>query len=311
MNELPFEMDPDWKLILERLSKIRLENDYSIGNAEFIRTHLTSFDDRIRGGAALAATGCLFEPNILDLVIDIAETDGNVAIRKAALQSLSTVIYEGVMQGLEESHGADTFMDDAEEWEEFQTGGLKEDYLRVKHLLLNVLEDEIDLSMQELALSSLADLGFQPEIREKIAEFFHSERQASRLIALHAMGKFPQYWIETLAEAIQLETPVAILKEAISAAYSSRSGELSRAIEGILTHKDPEVLRFAILTLSNINLSDNLGDILQHFSLHENSLVQEAAKDGIELMNQQNFQSYLSDDLGMDAETDDPEETDD
>ncbi|MCB0258012.1 MAG: hypothetical protein KDI55_30185, partial [Anaerolineae bacterium] len=87
MHELPYEQNPQWKEILALLSKIRSENDYAQAHVEFIREQLTSFDDRIRGGAALAAEGCLFEPYILDLVIDIAENDGNAAIRKAALQS--------------------------------------------------------------------------------------------------------------------------------------------------------------------------------------------------------------------------------
>ena len=38
---------------------------------------------------------------------------------------------------------------------------------------------------------------------------------------------------------------------------------------------------------------------IQHFSLHENSLVQEAARDGIEAFTRASFNQYLKDDLGM------------
>ncbi|MCB0292913.1 MAG: hypothetical protein KDH97_21850, partial [Calditrichaeota bacterium] len=94
----------------------------------------------------------------------------------------------------------------------------------------------------------------------------------------------------------------ALLKEAISASYSSQSPRLAQAIEGVLDHRDSEVLRYALMTLANLNLSENLGEILQRFSLHENSAIQEAAKDGIELINQKNFQKYMEEDLGMDPE---------
>ncbi|MCK6619333.1 MAG: HEAT repeat domain-containing protein [Calditrichaceae bacterium] len=299
MHDLPYQQDPDWKSILERLSHIRLENDYSTGNVEFVRESLQSFDDRVRGGAALAAAGCLFEPNILDQVIGLAEYDENPAIRKAAVQALGEVISEGVEQGLEDEHGPGTALDDAEAWEEYQSGALQDDYLRVKHLLFNLLEFEEDLGMQELALTALADLGFLNEVQQKIGEFFASARASSRLVAVHAMGKYPQFWKDELEALVTPDTPAALLKEAISASYSSESARLAKAIEKVLSHSDPEVLRFAILTLANINKTENLPDILQHFTLHENSLVQEAARDGIEMYTRANFDKYLKDDLGM------------
>ncbi len=300
MHDLPYQQDPNWKEILDQLSHIRIQGDYSPGHVDFIREQLTSFDDRVRGGAALAASGCLFEPYILDVVIDMAENDVNPAIRKAALQSLKEVIYEGVMQDLESQEGFSSSSDDADEWEEDQLEALREQYYRVKNILMNILQDDDEPGLQELALSSLADLGYLPEIRQKIEEFFRSGRKSSQLVALHAMGKFPQYWIEHLAELIQPETQVDLLKEAISASYSSQSAELAQAIEEVLIHKDPEVLRYAILTLANINKSKKLAEILQHFSLHENSGVQEAARDAIELIAKKNFERYIRDDLGMD-----------
>ncbi|MCB0297863.1 MAG: hypothetical protein KDG51_22015, partial [Calditrichaeota bacterium] len=199
---------------------------------------------------------------------------GNAAIRKAALQSLGAVIHEGVMQGMEDEQGAGTGMDDAEEWEEFQSGGLKDDYQRVKNLLFTLLEDEEEPELQQLALSGLSSLGFLEEVREKIGEFYDSGRTSAQLVALHAMGKFPQYWIDQLASLIRPDAPPALLKEAISASYSSQSPRLAQAIEGVLDHRDSEVLRYALMTLANLNLSENLGEILQRFSLHENSAIQ-------------------------------------
>ncbi|NIT74702.1 HEAT repeat domain-containing protein [candidate division KSB1 bacterium] len=260
---------------------------------------MQSFDDRIRGGAALAAEGCLFEPYILDLVFEIAENDGNPAIRKAAIQTLSQVIHEGVMQNMEDEIGASTAVDDVEEWEEYQAGDLRDDYLRVRHLLMNLLEDEDDPEMQELALFGLADLGFLPEVREKIADFISSNRKASQLVALKAMGRYPQYWEDHLEAMITPDAPTDILQEAISACYSSDSSRLAKAIEGVLEHSNPEVLRFALLTLANINKSENLADILQQFSLHQDTIVQEAARDGLELINKKNFSDFLRTDLGM------------
>ena len=294
MRDLPIDETADWQEILNVISQIREGNDYSTLNVDFIRDHLESRDDRIRGGAVLAAEGCLFEQGILDRVIEVAEQDGNPAIRKAALKSLAHVIYEGVHQGLEDDIGASSAMDDAEEWEEIQTGNLQEDYLRVKNLLYGILEDDGDLSLQELALSSLADLGFQPYIRDKITLFLDSEQLSSKQVALAATGRYPQYWLDELEMYIQPGMDIELLKEAISSAYSSNSTRLSDAIEQILSHKDPEVLQYALLTLANIGKAENLREILQHFSLHENGVVQEAARDGIELFTRNNFTAQFS-----------------
>ncbi len=299
MHDLPYEENPNWKEILDRLSGIRDSGDYSHENVELIRQELQSFDERIRGGATLAAEGCLFEPYILDQVISIAEYDDTPAIRKAAIRSLSIVIHEGVMEGMEDEAGADTQLDEAEEWEEFQTGGLRDDYQRVKNLLFNFLEYEDDVEIQELALSALADLGFRVEIRDKISEFLASERQSAKQIALNAMGKYPRYWEEELCALIKLDTPEELLKEAISASYASESAALAKAITGILEHKNPETLRFAILALANINKTENLPDILQQFGLHPDSQVREAARDAIETFTQKNFKQYMREDLGL------------
>lgn len=299
MQELPYQQHPEWKAILERLSQIRQEGEYTPENIEFIIEQLQSFDDRIRGGAALAAEGCLFEPRVLNLVVELAETDGTPAIRKAAIQALAPIIHEGVMQGLEDEVGASTGVDDAEEWQEFQEADLREDYLRVKHLLLSLLELEENWEIQESALSSLADLGFLPQVQEKIEEFFRSSRQSAQLVALHAMGKFPHYWEEHLLEVIRPDTPVALLKEAISACYSSESAKLARAIEGVLEHEDPEVLRYALLTLANIHRTEGLEEILQRFCLHEHPLVQEAAREGLEQISRRNLGDYLRNELGF------------
>lgn len=299
MQDLPYEQHPEWRAILEILVSIREQEDYSPANVEFIRLQLQSLDDRVRGGAALTASGCIFEPGILELVIDLAEEDDNLAIRKAAIQSLGAVISEGVAQDFEDEIGSDTWMDEVEEWSDYQTGSLRDDYLRVKYLLFNFLEYQDDITVQEAALAALVDLGFLMEIREKTVELLASERQSSQLVALHAIGKYPGYWEDELAELISPDTPNALLKEAISASYSSNSARLAKKIEGVLGHADSEVLRFALLTLANLNKTEGLADILQHFSLHEDPLVQEAAKEGIELTSRKNFEDYMKDNLGM------------
>lgn len=299
MEDLPFQPDPDWKDVLDALAQIRYQEDYSPANVDFIRQHLGSTDDRVRAAAALTAQGCILEPYLLDAVMEMAEYDENTAVRRAAIQSLATVIHEGVMQDWEDEQGAGTAMDEAEEWEELQSGELREDYQRVKYFLMNLLEDDSDYTFQEVALSALGDLGFLPEVQAAISRSLDSPRRSSQLVALNVMGRYPQYWEDELAALIKPETPVALLKEAISASYSSESGQLAAAIAGVLDHSDPEVLRFALLTLANINKTEGLGEILQRFSLHENSLVQEAARDGIELINKKNFSGFLEDELGM------------
>ncbi len=290
----------EWKLILDRLSAIREQEDFSSANVEFIRSHLQSHDERVRGGAALAAEGCLFEPYILDLVLDIAENDENEAIRKAAIQSLGQVIYEGVLQDFEDDEGATTDLEFYEEWDELQAGTLKEEYLRSKNLLFSILQNEFDdRSVREAALNAVSDLGFLPDVEEWIEDFMESEYQSSKLVAIHAMGKYPQSWEEELATSLLPGTPKPLLMEAISSSYSSQSAKLAKCIEQLLNTDDPDILSYALLTLANINLTEGLGEILQSFSLHADEKVRKAARDALENFSKQSFSDYLQDELGF------------
>jgi len=290
----------DWKEILDRLSAIREQEDYSSENVEYIRTHLQSPDYRVRGGAALAAEGCLFEPGILNLVVELIETEENPPIRKAAIQSLGRVIYEGVMEELEDEAGADTYLDDSEEWREIQAGTLRDDYIGVKNLLFSILLDEFeDREVRETALISLSDLGFLPEVRDWIRDFVESEHQSSQLVALHAMGKYPQYWEEQLARFLSPQTAKPLIIEAISSSYSSESSRLAQQIVQLLKTDDPDILSYALLTLANINRTEGLGEILQEFSLHSDERVRDAAKQAIEMFSKKNFQDFLGSELGM------------
>ncbi len=300
MHSLPFEEDPQWREVLEELSRIREQGDYSAESVEYIKQKLQSPDDRVRGGAALAAEGCLFEPYIADLLIELAENDPNPSIRKAALQSLEGIIAEGVAQGFEDATGPEAEVEYAEDWAEVEYGSLREDYLRVKHLVLRLLEDPAEpMEVREVALAVLGNLGFLETIRDYIREFIGSKRKSAQLVALHAMGKFPHFWEEELAQMITPDQDKSLLMEAISASYSSESEKLARRIEAILHHQDADVLSYALLTLANINKTPNLGEILQQFSLHPDPRVQEAAREAIEQFSRNNFNRFMTDELGL------------
>lgn len=292
--------DSDWKEALQRLSHIRQQDDYSNVNVDFIRESLLSEDERIRGGAALAAAGCLFEQHVIDLLTTIAEQDDTTPVRKAAIESLRGVIEESVEQGLEDE---DFEPEDMEEWEEFQTETLQQEYLRVKDLMLGILQnEEDDLEVRELALFNLSSLGFSEYIRFWISDFYESPHQSSQLIAVKSMGKYPYYWENQLESLIDPKTAKPLLMEAISASYSSESSLLAERIENVLAEPNPDadVIRYALPTLANINLTENLGELLQQFSLHPDTKVQEAAKSAIELFTKKSFDRFLHDELGMD-----------
>lgn len=300
MSEFEFLNDPDWKETLQRLSHIREQDDYSVVNVDFIRESLLSSDERIRGGATLAAAGCLFEQHIIDLLSSIVEEDDTIGVRKAAVQSLQGVIEEGVMQGLEEE---DFEPEDMAEWEEFQTETLQQEYLRVKDLMLGILQnEEDDLEVREQALLNLSSLGFSEYIRFWISEFYESPHQSSQLMAVKSMGKYPYHWESELESLIDPKTAKPLLMEAISASYSSESSLLAERIENVLANPNPdaEVICYALPTLANINLTENLGELLQDFSLHPEPKVQEAAKAAIEVFTKKSFDKYLHDELGMD-----------
>jgi HEAT repeat protein len=295
-----FKQVENWKDVLDRLSAIREQEDYTPENVEYIRESLQSPDEKIRGGAALAAEGCLLEPHILDLLIHLAENDSSNAIRKAALQSLGGIIYEGVMQDFESPTGPDTALDESEEWDEIQLESLREDYLRTKNLLFSILQnEEEDLEIREAALMSLSNLGFLEEVREWISDFIHMPEESARLVALHAMGKFPLYWIQTLSQFLEPGQPKPLLLEAISSSYASDSELLARKIEQLLSSDDPDILSYALLTLANLNKTENLGEILQNFSLHQDERVRKAAREGIEHFTRLNFERYIKDEFGF------------
>ena len=300
MAQFNSEHQTDWKEILQRLSRIREQSDYTNANVDFIRENLLSSDERIRGGAVLAATGCLFEQHIIDLLSTIAEEDDSTGVRKAAVQSLGGVIEEGLEQGLEDE---DFEPEDMEEWEEFQTETLQQEYLRIKDLMLGILQnEEEDLEVRDIALYNLSSLGFSEYIRNWISEFFDSPHQSSQITAVKSMGKYPYHWENELETLIDPKTAKPVLMEAISASYSSESPQLAERIENVLTSSNPdaEVICYALPVLANINLTKNLGELLQEFSLHSNEKVQEAAKAAIEVFTKKSFDKYLHDELGMD-----------
>ncbi len=290
----------NWREILDRLSAIREQADYSSDNVDFVHAQLQSPDERIRGGACLAAEGCLFERYTLDLLIELVENDQNDAVRKAAIQSLGGVIYEGVMREFEDPEGADTDLEFYEEWDELQSESLQEDYRRVKSVLFSILQDEFEgRSVREAALISASDLGFLDAVQEWIYDFMEAEYQSSQLVAIHAMGKYPQFWIDKLAHYLEPAQPKPILMEAISSSYSSESKKLAKQIEKALDKDDSDILEYAILTLANINRSDNIGEILQKFTLHPDEKVKKAAKKGIEHVSKDNFRDYMENELGI------------
>ncbi|MEJ2048692.1 MAG: HEAT repeat domain-containing protein [Calditrichota bacterium] len=290
----------DWKEILARLSSIREQEDYSTANVDFIIEQLQSEDDRIRGGAALTAEGCVFEPNVVDLLLEIIQNDQEDAVRKASIQSLGQLIHEGVLNDFEAELDDDENIEFYEEWDEIQAKTLQADYRRAKYALLSLLQNEFEnREVREASLMVMADLGSQEAIREWIDDFIHSEYPSSQLVALNAMGKFPHYWIKNLSEFLTMQTPKAMLMEAISSSYSSGSSELAVRIENLLSHHDPDILSYAILALANINQTPELGSILQSFSLHENEIVRKAAREAIKNFSAQNFSSYLENELGF------------
>jgi len=294
-----FEAQPHWQDILQRIASIREQDDYSAANIEFIQEQLLSADDRIRAGAALTASGCVFYPKTIDLLLEIVENDDNEAIRKASLNSLRLVIHEGVIRNYENDSGADTKMEFYEEWDELQEESLHEDYLRVKNLLFTLIQDDLESqTIKEIGILALSDLGFLSPVREFIQEFIELESESAKIVALQAMGKYPQYWTTELSEYISTEQPTSLLLEAISSSYSSNSLEIAKKIEKLLEYEDPEILSYALLTLANINQTVNLGEILQEFSHHPNEKVNQAAHEALRLFSQKNFDNYMKNELG-------------
>lgn len=293
----------DWREVLEKLQNIREQEDYSGFNVDFIRAALQSEDEKIRAAAALAAEGCILEPHILDLLLDLAENDDNPAVRRAAYKPLGNIIHEGLINNAEDAEGADTTLDMVDDWTEIQEYSFQDNYLRVKDLLFRTLEDQFeDPGVREAALQAVSDLGYMEEVRDWIRELVQTGRESSQLVAVRAMGKFPQYWIDELEQFLDLGTSKDLLLEAISSAYSSQSEILADRLLDVLESDDPEIISFALLTLANINKTPQLGEILQKFSLYPNPMIQQAAKEAINMFSGKSFDSFMEDELGFTSE---------
>lgn len=293
-------LNENWKEILDRLSRIREKEDFSSGNVEFIRENLQAQDDRIRAAAALTARGCIFEPYVLGLLLDLSENDGVAAIRKASIQSLGDVIHEGVMRNYEDEIGSDTDIEYYEEWDEIQSETLQDDYRHVKELLISILMNEFeDQGVREASLIALSDLGFMEPVQETIREFIDIDHEEAKLAALHAMGKYPHLWIEELSRHLNPELNKPILMEAISSSYSSESEELADKIEKLLALNDPDIISYGLLTLAKINKTENLGATLQHFTHSENKYISESAREALITYTKANFLNYLEDEFGL------------
>jgi HEAT repeat protein len=291
----------NWQEILQRIASIREQEDYSGANIDFIQEQLLSPDDRVRAGAALASSGCVFQPQVLDILCEIAEHDSVDAIRKASLRSLGLVIHEGVLRNFENEVGADTKIEFYEEWDELQIESLHDDYLRIKNLIFSIVQDDFEiLSVRESGLLAISDLGFLQQVREWIQDFISTDSESSVVTALQAIGKYPQYWTNQLSEYLSVDQPKQLLLEAISSSYSSNSPEIAEKIEQLLDFEDPDILSYALLTLANINQTEYLAEILRKFSIHQNEVVNQAAQEALLHFTRKNFSDYMENELGYD-----------
>jgi len=135
--------------------------------------------------------------------------------------------------------------------------------------------------------------------RQQMNDFCDSPAESSKITALKSMGKYPQQWIDRLSEYLDAEQPKPILMEAISSSFSSNSKKLASKIEPLLQSKDADVLAYSMLTLANIHQTENLGDLLQLFSMNENVTVRNAAKEAIVIYSQKGFDDYMTNEIGF------------
>ncbi len=114
------------------------------------------------------------------------------------------------------------------------------------------------------------------------------------------MGKFPEYWIDDIAALLDESTDTDLLLTAIHSSTNSKSSTLAVKLLPLLKHSNNAIIAATIDALAGINLTDDLTQTLQDFSLHEDPDVQIAAKQAIDMVSRKNFERYMQNDLGMD-----------
>jgi hypothetical protein len=116
------------------------------------------------------------------------------------------------------------------------------------------------------------------------------------------MGHFPQYWTDELAGLLKPETPLPLLLDAVKSCKKAFASDIANALVHLLEHKDNQVLFHTIEALAAINKTEDLPELLQSFSLHDDPEVAEAARDAIDMVSRKNFEQFMRDNLGMELD---------
>ena len=258
------------------LKRIVETPDYMTDYSTVLQNHLDDPEPEVR---ALAIQGLWDypDPEFIPLLFATAENDADEQVRCRAIIALGRYIYEGEMANYDYDFG---FMDEGEivRLDELS----KENFLKVKELLLSIYRDENKpLNERRFAVEALSFCS-DKEILAIIEEAYAHSNSKMKLSAIFGMGRSGNVrWTETILK--EMYNPDSELqREAIRAAGEVGLTEAGKALWRLTYSEDREVRLEAIWALGQSGW-EGAFERLDELSLLSADLeIQEAAEAALE-----------------------------
>lgn len=223
------------------LKRIVESPSYTTDYSPVLRDHLDDPEPEVR---MLAIQGLWDYPNaeFIPLLFTAAENDPDEQVRCRAIIALGRYIYEGEM--------ADYDLDFGSIYEIMRLDELpKEDFLKVKELLLGIYRDESKaLDERRFAVEALSFLSDE-EIFAIIEEAYAHPHPKMRLSAIFGMGRSGNVrWTEIILKELYNPDP-ELQREAIRAAGEAGLTEAGKDLRRLTYSEDREIQLEAIWAL--------------------------------------------------------------
>ncbi len=212
------------------------------------------------------------DPELIDPLIEIAETDPSEMVRAQAISALGMYIYEGVM--------VDYGFDYGPVPEYLKEDDLSEaDFVRVKELLLGVYADAgRSLHEQRYSIEALSFLG--REVADLIEELFGRPEKEAKISALFAMGRSGlSRWAGILAQEIYSAEP-DVQREAVRAVGEIRMDELGEDLWRLTYADEKDLMLEAIEALGQTGWEHGF-ERLDELTLDPDSEVADVAEEAL------------------------------
>ncbi len=261
---------------IEFLTRVIKGEDYPADYWPVLRDYLKDKDAEVR---SLALDG-LWDypvPELITPLFEIARNDPSQEVRSKAIVTLGRYIYEGDMADYDFDWGA---------MEELMREGElpKEDFLRVKDFLFELVRDEGQpLDSRRFAIEALSFLN-EPEVQDLIEAAYAHPDVKMKISAIFAMGRQgDQRWTDTLLKEMDSEVK-ELQYEAVRAAGEAYLDEAVPRLKELALAEDKDLRLEAIWALGKIG-GEGVPELLYDLADDEDEEIREVAEAALEELN--------------------------